>query len=60
MIRLEYPKFNLDGLTDKQKIYALKGQLDTLTNNIQLVLESINGDIEGINDALNEIRNGKE
>lgn len=60
MIRLEYPKFNLDGLTDKQKIYALKGQLDTLTNNIQLVLESIDGDIEGINDALNEIRNGKE
>ncbi len=60
MIRLEYPKFNLDGLTDKQKIYALKGQLDTLTNNIQLVLESIDGDIESINDALNEIRNGKE
>lgn len=60
MIRLEYPKVSLEGLSDKQKIYALKGQLDSLTNSIQLVLESINGDIEGINDTLNEIKNGEE
>lgn len=52
MIRMEYPKANIEGLTDREKIYALKKQLDTLTNNVQLVLESIDGDIEGINEYI--------
>lgn len=52
MIRMEYPKANIEGLTDREKIYALKKQLDTLTNNVQLVLESIDGDLEGINEYI--------
>lgn len=51
MIRLEYPKASLEGLTDTEKIFALKKQLDTLTNNLQLVLESIDGDIEDLKEA---------
>lgn len=52
MIRMEYPKANIEGLSDREKIYALKKQLDTLTNNVQLVLESIDGDLEGINEYI--------
>lgn len=60
MIRMEYPKANIEGLTDIEKIYALKRQLDTLTNNVQLVLESIDGDIEGINESIGGTQNDGE
>lgn len=48
MIRMEYPKANIEGLSTEEKVIAVKRQLDMLTNNVQLVLESINGDLEGI------------
>lgn len=46
MIQMEYPKANLDGLNDSEKIRALKRQLDMLTDNIQIVLNSIGDDID--------------
>lgn len=52
MIRMEYPKANIEGLSTEEKIIAVKRQLDMLTNNVQLVLESIDGDIEGINEYI--------
>lgn len=46
MIRMEYPKADLSGLTDTEKIVALKRQVDILTDNLQIVLESIEADLE--------------
>lgn len=41
MIRMEYPKVDLEKYPEKEKIYALKRQVDTLTDNLQIVLDSI-------------------
>ena len=62
MIRLEYPKFNIEGLRDSEKLSTIKRQLDTLTNNIQLVLESISGDVETLSEFVgnnNEAENSE-
>lgn len=48
MIRLEFPKMELGRYsTDIEKIYALKRQLDMLTYNLQIVLDSIEDDEVG-------------
>lgn len=41
MIRMEYPKVDLEKFPDREKVYALKRQVDTLTDNLQIVLDSI-------------------
>lgn len=49
MIRMEYPKANLDSFTDPaDKILALKRQVDILTDNLQIVLDSIESDLQDI------------
>ena len=44
MIRLEFPKVNLDNFPEKEKVYALKKQLDFFMDNLQIVLDSIEDD----------------
>jgi len=44
MIRMEYPKANLNNLSDRDMILALKRQVDILTDNLQIVLNSIEED----------------
>ena len=46
MIMMEYPKAELEGLTTEEKIYALKRQVDILTDNLQIVLNSIEHDMD--------------
>lgn len=47
MIRLEFPKVELGKYsTDAEKIEALKRQVDMLTYNLQITLDSIEADIE--------------
>ncbi len=47
MIRLEFPKINLDSYsTDGEKIEAMKRYLDNLTTNLMVTLDSIEADIE--------------
>lgn len=41
MIRMEYPKVDLERFPENEKVYALKRQVDTLTDNLQIVLDSI-------------------
>ena len=48
MIQMEYPKLPLDGLTPEEQTMALKRQVDILTDNLQIVLNSIEADIEDI------------
>lgn len=48
MIQMEYPKLPLDGLTPEEKVVALKRQVDILTDNLQIVLNSIEDDIDGV------------
>lgn len=45
MIRLEFPRANLEGLSTDEKISALQAQVDTLTDNLKIILESIDDDI---------------
>ena len=45
MIRMEYPRVSLDGLPADEKVYALQRQVDILTYNLQIVLDSIEEDI---------------
>lgn len=45
MIRMEYPRASLEGLTAEEKVYALQKQVDMLTYNLQIVLDSIEEDI---------------
>jgi hypothetical protein len=45
MIRMEYPRANLEGLATDEKVYALQKQVDMLTYNLQIVLDSIEEDI---------------
>ncbi len=48
MIRIEFPKVNLSEFPDdKAKIYALKRQVDMLTDNLMIVLDSIEDDEVG-------------
>lgn len=44
MIRLEFPKVNLDNFPEREKVYALKKQLDFFMDNLQIVLDSIEDD----------------
>ena len=46
MIRLEFPKVNLDNFPEKEKVYALKKQLDFFMDNLQIVLDSIEDDAD--------------
>lgn len=48
MIRMEYPKPNLDDLSTDEKISALKRQVDILTDNLQIVLDSIEDDLKSL------------
>ena len=48
MIQMEYPKLPLDGLTPEEKVVALKRQVDILTDNLQIVLNSIEDDMENV------------
>lgn len=48
MIQMEYPKLPLGGLTPEEKVVALKRQVDILTDNLQIVLNSIEADIDGV------------
>lgn len=45
MIRMEYPRASLEGLSAEDKVYALQKQVDMLTYNLQIVLNSIEEDI---------------
>lgn len=46
MIRMEYPRVRLDGLPADEKAYALQRQVDILTYNLQIVLDSIEEDLQ--------------
>lgn len=46
MIRLEYPKVNLEKFPEADKVTALKRQVDMLTYNLQIVLDSIEDDLQ--------------
>lgn len=46
MIRMEYPQVNLDGFPEQEKVIALKKQVDMLTYNLQIVLNSIEDDLQ--------------
>ena len=46
MIRLEFPKIRLEGLSIEGKILALKKQLDVLTDNLRIIFNSLEDDIE--------------
>lgn len=56
MIRMEYPRVSLEGLTADEKVYALQKQVDTLTHNLQIVLDSISDDLDSLKgEVKNEI-----
>lgn len=47
MIRMEFPRAELERYAnDTDRIYALKRQVDMLINNLQIVLDSIEDDID--------------
>lgn len=47
MIKLEFPKANLAQYrTTEEKLLALKGQVDTLSNNLRIMLDSIDESID--------------
>lgn len=49
MIQLEFPRAELERYSsDTEKIYALKRQIDTLTYNLQIVLNSIEDDLRDL------------
>lgn len=57
MIRLEYPRVDINNYPkDSEKLFAIKSQLDMLTHNLIIVLESISGDIEGVTDSITELK----
>lgn len=45
MTRLEFPRANLDAYQGEDKIYALQSQLDALSYNLQIVLDSIEDEV---------------
>ena len=45
MTRLEFPRVNLDAYQGEDKIYALQSQLDALSYNLQIVLDSIEDEV---------------
>lgn len=51
MIQMEYPKLPLDGLTPEEQIKALKRQVDILTDNLQIVLNSIEDDVGNVDNT---------
>ena len=56
MIRMEYPRVSLEGLTADEKVYALQKQVDTLVYNLQIVLDSISDDLDSLKgEVKNEI-----
>ena len=56
MIRMEYPRVSLEGLTADEKVYALQKQVDMLTHNLQIVLDSISDDLDSLKgEVKNEI-----
>ena len=54
MIRMEYPRVSLDGLTTDEKVSALQKQVDMLTYNLQIVLDSIGDDIDSLKEEVNK------
>ena len=54
MIRMEYPKTDISNLSDHDKIIALKNQVDMLANNLQIVMDSIEDDLERLERNENE------
>lgn len=52
MIQMEYPKLPLEGLTPEAQIRALKRQVDILTDNLQIVLNSIENDSNELSERL--------
>jgi hypothetical protein len=54
MIKLEFPKTNLNAYESAEdKVKALKGQVDTLSTNLQIILDSIDESID--EDAIKEL-----
>ena len=51
MIQMEYPKLPLDGLTPEEQVKALKRQVDILTDNLQIVLNSIEDDVGNVDNT---------
>lgn len=51
MIQMEYPKLPLDGLTPEEQVAALKRQVDILTDNLQIVLNSIEADVGNVDNT---------
>lgn len=51
MIQMEYPKLPLEGLTPEEQIKALKRQVDILTDNLQIVLNSIEDDVGNVDNT---------
>ena len=51
MIQMEYPKLPLDGLTPEEQVKALKRQVDILTDNLQIVLNSIEDDMGNVDNT---------
>lgn len=48
MIRMEYPRAELERYPDSEKVFALKKQVDMLTYNLQIVLDSIEDDMQNL------------
>lgn len=48
MIRMEFPRADLNAYPDEEKVYALKRQVDMLINNLQIVLDSIEDDMKSL------------
>ena len=54
MIRLEYPREDLDSYPEDQKVYALQRELERLTGNLMIVLDSIEDDLRSLIDKKGE------
>lgn len=54
MIRMEYPRASLEGLSADEKVEALQKQVDMLTYNLQIVLDSIEDDIDSLKEEVNK------